>query len=248
MKYGAIKDPYSAKDYPAAALLRGLPPVVLPEKYQCRPNEPLMNQGGTSECVCFSMTLIRRMHELCEVGSYPAFDPHALYLTAKTKDGIPTLDGTYPRVVLDIMLHSGMPVKGYEHKGWLCPKSNYHPGYKIGGYWRITRESNDAIKQIIMQYGAVSAACTWYTEWCDAMTGQGIFRPPIHGEGGHNWVIDGWDNNKGWRVCNSWGPIWGVLGVAYMPFEMFRSVVLPEGDVWKMTDTVTTNKLFSRLM
>ena len=248
MRYGYIKDTYSAKDYPAAALLRGVPAVDLPPFFQCFPNEPLMNQGGTSECVTYSMTLIRRLHELNEVGSYPAFDAHALYLTAKTKDGIPALDGTYPRVVLDIMLHAGMPVKGYESPG-LCfqQKSNYHPGYKIGGYWRIFNETDNQIKQILMQYGAISAACTWYTEWCDAMTAASVFKTPVHKEGGHNWVIDGWDS-EGWRVCNSWGPTWGRFGVAYMPFNMFRSTVLPEGDVWKMTDTITTSKVLGRLI
>jgi hypothetical protein len=247
MKYGAIKDPYSARDYPAAALLRGAPEIHLPEAYQCRKSEPIMNQGGTSQCVAYGMTLIRRLHELVEVGKYPDFDTGALYARCKANDGIPLIEGTYPRIALDIMLHNGMPIKGYESPG-LCfmQKSNFHPGYKIGGYWRITNETDNQIKQIIYQFGAISAACTWYTEWCNAMDGQGILKAPVHQEGGHNWVISGWDRS-GWRVCNSWGLVWGISGVAYMPFSMFREVVLPEGDVWKLVDTITMSEVTGRL-
>lgn len=246
--YGAVKDPPSERDYPAKALLVGAPEIVLPEEFQIWENEPVMNQGGTYECVPFGMTEIRRLHELIEVGTYPDFDPHALYRRCKEKDGIPLVDGTYPRVALDIMLHEGMPVKGYESRG-LCfmKKSNFHSGYKIGGYWRITDEIDYQIKQIIMQYGAISCACTWYEEWVTAMTGADVFKTPVHKGGGHHWVIDGW-NKIGWRVINSWGLIWGRFGIAYMPFSMFRDVVLPEGDVWKMTDTVTTSKIIGRLL
>jgi len=241
---GYIKDIPSAKDLSAGDLLRGAPAVELPESYQVYSSPPLMNQGQTSECVAYGDTLIRRLHELIEVGSYPAFDPHVLYLRCKEKDGIPDLPGTYPRTALDIMLHEGMPVKGYESKG-LCfmKKSNFHPGYKIGGYWRVTKESDNQIKQIIMEYGALSVASTWYDEWMSM--GRLFPNPKIPG-GGHHYVFDGWDST-GWRVLNSWGAEWGVGGIAYMPFEMFRQVVLPEGDVWKMLDTVTANKAMRRL-
>ena len=247
---GALKDPVSSKDFPAARLLRGLEPVALPKDYQTWKNEPLTYQDGTPECVPYGMTEIRRLHELVEVGKYPDFDAHALYLRCKEKDGIPEQGGTYPRVALDIMLHEGMPVKGYLSESiFPCMrKSNFHPGYKIGGYWRIQNETDDQIKQIIYQFGPISCACTWYDEWSN-MDGVEVFRDPIHTSGeGHHWVIDGWRDDLGWRVLNQWGIVWGKGGIAYMPFSMYRAKVLPEGDVWKLTDTITTNKALGRLL
>ncbi|MFA5078833.1 MAG: C1 family peptidase [Dehalococcoidia bacterium] len=240
---GYLKDPYSEKDLPAKNLLRGARVIMLPEVFDCVKTPPLLDQGQTSECVAFGDTLIRRIHELVELGSYPDFDPHLLYRRCKEKDGIPHLPGTYPRVALDIMLKEGMPVRGYESKSifpCMAP-SKFHPGYKIGGYWRVRNESDPEIKEIIFRYGPLSVGSTWYDEWMGMRVAT--FPDPRTAGGGHHYVIGGWGPN-GWRVLNSWGPDWGYEGTAYMPYEMFREYVLPEGDVWKLLDTVTANRAF----
>lgn len=249
---GWVKDPVSSEDLLAKDMLRGLPLADLPEKYVCVSNPPLMNQGDTSECVAFGFTLVRKIHEILEGQSVPKFDPHALYQRCKQKDGIPNLPGTYPRVCCDILLHEGMPVEGaYANclDRLLHPRpSNFDLRYRLGGYWRVTKNDTDyIIKQILLQFGPVDAASTWYDEWKE-MYGAKIFPEPKNPGGGHNYVIGGWDDSLGWLILNSWGPIWGVGGVAWMPFSMFRTVVLPEGDVWKLEDTITANKALRRLL
>ena len=245
---GWVKDPESPKDLLARDMLRGLPPVDLPVEYNCVRNPPLMNQWDTSECVAFGFTLARKIHEILEGQPVPKFDPHSLYLRCKEKDGIPDIPGTYPRVCCDIMLHEGMPVEGaYANclDRMIHPRpTNFDLRYRLGGYWRVTKnDTDDVIKQIILQMGPVDAASAWYDEW------QGLFRvfpKPIRPGGGHNYLIQGW-NQDGWQVCNSWGPLWGTAGIAWMPFGMFREVVLPEGDVWKLQDVVSANKTLRRL-
>lgn len=248
---GWVKDLESPKDLLVQDLVRGLPAVALPMDYGCVSNPPLMNQWDTSECVPFGFTLAEKIHEMIKGLPVPKFDPHALYLRCKEKDGIPNLPGTYPRVCCDIMLHEGMPVEGAYAScldRFFNPRpANFDLRYRLGGYWRITKnDTDDIIKQIIMQFGPIDAASTWYEEWKGLFK---IFPDPIHAGGGHNYIIQGWsDEYRSWQVCNSWGPVWGTAGIAWMPYDMFRSVVLPEGDVWKLMDSTAANKAFRSLI
>jgi hypothetical protein len=247
---GWIKDPISSQDLLAVNMLRGLPLPTLPEKYLCTQNPPLMNQGNTSECVAFGFTLAEKIHELIKGQPVPKFDPHALYLRCKEKDGIPNIPGTYPRVCCDIMLHEGMPVEGAYAScldRFFNPRPpNFDLRYRLGGYWRIVKNDTDfIIKQILMQFGPIDAASTWYEEWDGLFK---VFPEPKRAGGGHNYVLGGWDDSLGWLVLNSWGPLWGTAGIAWMPYSMFREVVLPEGDVWKLQDFLSANRTLRRLL
>lgn len=236
---GWVKDLPDVRDLKATDLVRSLAPVVLPTTYRCSATPTILDQGGTSECVAYAHTLSRIIRQQMSNANVPKFDPDALYKRCKELDGIPDLLGTYPRVCLDIMFKQGMPVKNS-----CCRAGAFDFQYRLGGYWRIDGAvADNDIKQILMQLGPFTAASSWYNEW-GSMFNTEIFPEPTVAGGGHCYCIQGW-NETGWEVDNSWGTIqWGVNGIAWMPYSMFRNVVLPEGDVWKMQGTTTFNKSF----
>jgi hypothetical protein len=73
------------------------------------------------------------------------------------------------------------------------------------------------------------------TLWLDNMfnpTDEGLVRPSGTVAGGHEYVVDGYDDLRGWVwFTNSWGADWGQLGRFAMEAEQYGNLLARDGDV-----------------
>jgi hypothetical protein len=248
---GWVKDIQTPEDLLVKDLLAAMPMVEVPETYRCVPDPPIMDQGGTSECVAYAHTLARLIQERLEGAQVPYFDPHSLYMECKRNDGYPG-EGTYPKVCCDIMLHKGMPVIGKAPSCWekfFTPKAEvgFDSRYRLGAYWRLTPDLTiQQIKQAIFLFGPITSACNWDNRW---MGNFSVFPDPSGRWDGGPCVCQQGYNSLGVEYDNSWGKIlWGINGVATMPWDMYIEYVLKDGDVMKLQDTITANKSLRALL
>lgn len=227
IRWGWIKDPSDPRDFPAKKLVYAELP--LPSKYTCNPVAPIYNQGSNPSCVGHACAGVKSDEEYLQHKQSYSFDGLWLYKECKAVDGIPNIPGTFPRVALKILQEKGMRQTTIP-----CKKPQPDELWKIKAYYRVELDSTvELIKQIIFQYGTILTASPWYQSWTSTRV---TFGTPDTASGGHAYRIIGWNEN-GFVIANSWGKIlWGTLGKATMPFEMFMQYVLPEGDVWKVID------------
>ena len=236
---GWVKDPVDKRDYNIRKLLPEAKKVaVLPTTFTVYPNTIIYDQGQTPRCVAYASSGVKTDEEFLQYGQQYMFDADWLYSECKKIDGIPFEDGTYPRVACQILQEKGDVLAnsggfcGFFSK--LAPKTP-DLKWKIDSYYRIDNSNSDTdIKQILFNYGSFLASSRWYTNWSDRFE---VFPYPNGNTGGgHCYRIIGWDTT-GWLVANSWGLfLWGKMGKAIMPFDIFRNSVLSEGDCWKLID------------
>jgi C1A family cysteine protease len=237
---GWKKDPYDARDFNIRQLLPPLK-IALPEEFIVYSDTIIYDQGQTPRCVAYASSGVKTDEEFLQWGHRYKFNADWLYSECKKQDGIPNEDGTFPRVACQILQSEGDVLDTSSVSTcFLCKKKDPitpvpDMKWSIQAYYRIdSSNTDDAIKQIIYQYGSFLAASDWYNNWFNKFS---IFPiPEGNAEGGHCYRIIGWDKN-GWVVANSWGTLlWGVNGMATMPYSIFRQYVLSEGDCWKLVD------------
>lgn len=77
------------------------------------------------------------------------------------------------------------------------------------------------------------------TMWTDGMftpTLEGLVRPTGVDVGGHEYVVDGYDQVRGWVwFANSWSTSWGVAGRFAMQVEDWADLLGRDGDVTVLT-------------
>jgi hypothetical protein len=239
---GYIKDKKDSRDFPATRLL--VREVPLPDSFIVNPNTIIYNQGQTPSCVGFSSAGVKTDEEFTQWAKQIKFDGMWLYEECKKVDGIPNVEGTYPRVALKILNQVGCKVITASAT---CPFRFLKPKppeptpddiaeWRIAAYYRIDPKSTaDFVKQIIYQYGSILTASNWYGNWQGKFD---VFPTPAGGVvGGHAYRAVGW-TPIGFVIANSWGKVfWGVNGIATMPYSIFAKV-LAEGDCWKLVDAV----------
>ena len=229
---GRVKDPADPRDYPIEKLLEKVACLApLPEEYMCIPNPIVLDQGGTSECVAFAAAGCKDTQQRRQFKNWDwKLDPHDFYKRCKQIDGIANIPGTYPRVACGIMKKEG-------YYRLVAGPSVMEKSLKITDYYSIKEGDRDeSIKQVLIQFGPFMVASAWYDSW---MLKFNVFPKPDQPGGGHCTRIEGW-TPQGWLYVNSWGKAnWGKGGMAVMPYDMFRSVVLPEADCWKLVDDLS---------
>ena len=206
-----------------AAVVRPLP-AALPAVYQTVDNPIVLDQGSTPECVAFASSGMKTDDEFREWDKVYKFNSGVLYNLIAEPGG-----GAYPRNACAVMLHQGMQLAGCRGKMDLK--------WGIDSYYGVTAaNTDDEIKAALYQYGTMIFASSWYDNWMNKFS---VFPLPVGSpNGGHCYRCIGW-NTIGWIIVNSWGTIlWGVWGVATMPYDIYRSYVLPEGDSWKIIDKI----------
>jgi hypothetical protein len=159
------------------------------------------DQGYTPQCVAYAW-----LHWLNDgpvlysalPSRRPGHDPNDVYCTAQTYDPWPG-DCTNPQYD-GTALRSGAKV--IQERGHIA---NY--------YWANTV---DEIVTALLELGPVVMGTNWYTGM-DLPDFQGYVRPTGSYGGGHAYLLNGVDLDKGWvRIKNSWGRNWGKGGHAYL--------------------------------
>ncbi len=234
IKFGAIKDPQDDRDMVWRAAVAPHP-ISMPTSFKLSALGKVMDQGATSQCVCYSSATLKMHQEFKEHKKYYSFDPDWLYTLCKQEDGIPNEDGTYIRVALKIMQSMGYLAKAERYK---LKEDTF---FKVDRYVRLT--SIQQIKEAIYHVGPVVFGI---------MVDHGIYRPdrlgvipepdPRTATGGHAMVITGWNDNKkcqnstgAFLVKNSWGEDYGNKGYIWYPYTHFDEY---EGwDAWRVVDS-----------
>jgi len=233
--YGYIPDSKDNRDYKAYGLVRK--EVQLPKKF-CWP-WIFYDQDGTQACTCAGKSGVKSAQEFREHKKWITFDWLRLYKEIKRIDGIPE-EGSMPRIVHKFVRDNGMYLPG---------QNKPDKRYRIKSFWRISPwDSIDTIRQLIFQHGPIEVGSMWYRSWEGEFV---VFPKPTDLGGGHLYACPGWDDEIGGLVmANSWDD-WGKykpegmpghVAMSIMPYDMFKSVVLPEGDVWKIEDQIGPEK------
>ncbi len=88
----------------------------------------------------------------------------------------------------------------------------------------------EEVAQAILHKGPVVVGTNWYRDMSKP-TKEGIIKPTGNLEGGHAYVLNGVNINKGlFRIKNSWGRGYGKKGNAYISFEDVQTLLNQEGE------------------
>lgn len=229
---GFIPDPEDERDIlwrAAVAPQR----ISMPAKFKISSLGAVLNQGDKPHCTAYATATLKMHQEFKEHKKYYTFDADGLYAIAKTKDGIPDVDGTYLRVVLNEVQNTGFLAKSERYK------LKDDTLFKIQKYVRL--KSTQQIKEALYHVGPVVFGIT---------LDEGIYSPDRYGVipepndktiGGHAMAIVGWNDTKkcqgskgAFLVKNSWGKEYGAKGYIWYPYSHFDHYT--GWDAWRSID------------
>jgi C1A family cysteine protease len=107
----------------------------------------------------------------------------------------------------------------------------------ITSYFAIKGKDEELINKVkrsLINNGPVMISVPWYD---DFKVIDGVINSPSNMKGksgGHCMYLYGWDE-RGWKIQNSWGTLWGIGGRAIYPYNY------PVKEFWGVTDTYTDN-------
>lgn len=262
LKFGYIKSPEDSRDYNYRNIktLHELPSKFFLDRMSIR------DQLNLGSCVGFGGIAVKDRQER---KNHPAmnyrFSPMFLYSECKKRDGIPSMEGTYPRVAMKVMQELGVcreqnmpyvvPVNPLELPTATTKAYEDAKSFKIGAYARVY--TLQEIKQAVMEDSPVLVGLTLCENFITPENGF-IDLPQGYLLGGHAMAVDGWDDDltytykngktrKGFlRVINSWGESWGDGGYCYIPYDYFyfRSDMGMSffDEAWTSVDVIMPNK------
>lgn len=259
---GCKRSPDDNRDWAYRKIYKAVP---LPSKFSRRGEmTPIRDQGKFGTCTWFAGSGIKDWQESMDWKTQILTSPLFGYCESKKIDGIPNQEGSYPRIVMEVLTKKGVCLEKtfpYSKMSWpvlpSVPSQCYPEAlkYKIGGYARIS--VLDELKQAIFQSGPCLAGIMV----CDSFvkTSDGFIPIPGEGDilqdnilGGHALCVVGFDDNlthgkyKGYlEVRNSWGPDWGDHGYCWIPYDFFN--YKQDGDIqmtywwetWSCVDIIT---------
>ena len=224
-----LPSPPDERDWPLSRIAE---PVAIPASVRLDHLVPrILSQGKCGSCVGMAGAQIKnalanRRRALPEGGLSPLF----LYARCKQEDGIPTTEGTYPRIALKIMQRDGIcPEKDLPYS--MLPQNaclsfpritqahiDAAAPYKIKAYVRL--HGVDDIKQALAAGKLVMAGILVTDNFIRLPANNVVGLPDGQMYGLHAIVICGYDDvKKAFRMVNSWGTIWGEKGFAWLTYE-----------------------------
>lgn len=231
-KFGAIPSPPDYRDYLYRAIFKA---EKIPRKHSRRPAMgPVRDQGKYGACVGFAAAAVKDNQERIQTS------PLYVYRKCKEQDGIPTTEGTYPRVAMSVLKSLGIcpeTLFPYEKMAWPTMPTiskaadDAAAGYKIGAYAKVL--TLDEVKQSVYKDGPVLGGVLVCSSFVN--TKDGFI--PIPGAGGaadyilgsHAICVVGYNDDLSHNghvgyleVKNSWGPDWGDGGYCYIPYDFFN--------------------------
>ncbi len=203
--FAALASPLDPRDYVHEPDLA----AALPARFTQGGLGPVLDQGSTPECTCYSAVGVRQWHEKRDGHGVVAFDPGALYALVKGLEDAwygYHFDGAFLRDVLRVLKGSGTPLEDGTRDG------------KIASYYRVYDNVEQYKRAILVAplYFRIDWASNWWTTLA-----SGVLRAPTGTVGGHAVYLWGWDDNVAggsFLLRNSWGA-WGTNGNAYLPYR-----------------------------
>jgi len=236
---GALQSPPDHRDYIYGQMIP-LQVEKLPTSFS-REEEfvtPIRNQGSYGTCVGHAAAAIKEWQETKNYGGRKIqMSPLFIYVECKKQDGIPSTEGTYPRVAMSVLQKLGVcketafPYSLMKDKFQLpSPSVEIYSEAKdfiIGSYARV--QTLAEVKRAIYRDGPVLAGILVFENFLCPDKGGFIPIPKGQMLGGHAICVVGWDDNlkhgnyTGFlRVRNSWGDNWGDKGYCWIPYDFFN--------------------------
>lgn len=231
---GAQPSPPDPRDWPIALLYAAAATeeplaAALPPSFRTGSMPAIPDQDSTSRCVSYSSGTLKGHQDRLDQGQFYAFDFARFAANIGT-----TVNGARMRDALDRMLHYGYPVIG---------ATTPEGAHKISAYYAVP-VTVAAIKAAIAAFGPVLVIAPIPHSWFHP-TSAGVLPKADYLEGGHAFVLDGWDDSKAahgaFDLVNSWGTDWGLAGRAWLPYEFITAPAGALGhpwEVWKAVDVL----------
>lgn len=235
-KPGVIQSPADSRDYLFSRIYQ---PITLPQRVSLRDKcPPIRNQGAYGSCVGHAAEGVKGIQEAI---NYPGkgydFSPLFVYALAKQQDGIPTTEGTYPRVVMSILKNTGICQEidfPYSRMSWptlpAIPDNATSKAaqFKIGAYASVN--TLDEVKQAVSMGNPVMGALMVCDNFVEGVGADGfVAKPEGKMLGGHAITVIGYNDILAWNgytgfleIRNSWGTGWGDKGYGWIPYDFFN--------------------------
>jgi hypothetical protein len=109
---------------------------------------------------------------------------------------------------------------------------------RLGAYFRLEPDITD-YHAALNEAGVIYASAQIHSNWDKPVDGR--IEPGGASAGGHAFAIVGYDD-KGFWVLNSWGPAWGINGIAHWRYGDWAATVM---DAWVLQLGVSAPEAFS---
>ena len=164
-------------------------------------SDTVLDQADTGHCVGFGHAQWGNTDPVDD--NYANNDGHDIYYEAKVIDGEPKAEnGT--------SVHSG--IKAMKNRK------------RVTAYaWT---SAIPEMKQWVLTKGSLIIGSDWYTGMFNPDT-NGFIKPSGVVEGGHCYIIIGWDDADNLTILNSWGSGWGKGGRAFIKSADFGKLINP---------------------
>jgi pimeloyl-ACP methyl ester carboxylesterase len=241
-KFDALPDVPDYRDRWYKPTLAPLKPTLAP------PSEAhVLDQGMEGACTGFGLAaVVNLLHQRQEERGVQV-SPRMLYEMARRHDEWPgkNYEGSSCRGAIKGWYQMGVcseKLWPYDSKDGdlTIERAKDARAHTIGAYYRIRKNIVD-MHAALNEVGAVYASADVHSGWTSPKKGR-IPYPPKKKEGGHAFAIVGY-NGDGFFVQNSWGPDWGMHGIALWTYEDWIDNV---NDAWVVQLALSTPQLYSR--
>lgn len=222
---GAIENPEDVRDIHISAVQA---PIPVPPTYKTDISTLVVeHQGQHGTCVWQAISKLVETYQEKSGKMHDNLSARSGYILTKEIDGIPDIQGTYPRVGAKVLVDSGVATETVVPDDNTLPYQDYMSftftdavktamkQNKLPGYAFIPNDLN-AIKQAIFQNGVVVGSLPVDSNWF-----IGIIKRVTRPVGYHYTLWYGYDE-EGIFARNSWGKEWGDGGNFYFKWEDYN--------------------------
>jgi len=203
-----------------------------------------LNQGQQGSCVAWSSAYAARTiveaASTGQDGNSTAYSPAFVY----NQIGLEGCQGAYIQNAMELMASKGVvPYNDFPYTDQDCSRQpnqeleNKAAQNKLHGFTRLTNDESvngisvRAVKEHLAKDAPVVIGMMVGGSFMQNMRGREVWTPTDEdrqqmGFGGHAMCVIGYDDRKqAFQIMNSWGPDWGVNGVAWVRYADFKEFV-----------------------
>jgi hypothetical protein len=246
ISFGAFKSPVDYRDIGLATVSE---PKDYPQSFMLDVSKlPVWHQRKIGACVGHAAAKYKQFLDLGDIKAVSPLSARFVYALAKSKDGVPDQEGTYPRVAAKILKEIGCATEGtvqnntnLTHADYInlsnIPKSAYDEAYKakIAGYAFVDITCT-GLKQAIVDFGGAMLLLRLGSEWWTNEFGNSSWdagdvlpvRPPEDIISGHEVYLCGYEDlgyDTRFYFMNSWSDQWGDKGIGYFHWDEYKKFI-----------------------